>query len=169
MLWPTLIVLAGALAGVLAALLTLPGVWLMLLVAVACQWWWGGEVYSWWTLGACVAVAIAGEVVEVVSGAVGAKKGGGSRQGAIGALIGAVLGAIVGIAIPVPVVGSLIGSVIGAGVGAVVGEMVFAKRTGLEAAKSGTGAALGRLVAVVVKTAIAAGVGVVLVVAAAVP
>ena len=73
-------------------LLTLPGVWLTLLAALVCQWaWaaWGGQhwLFDWWTLGILAALALAGEILEMVSSAIGAKRSGGGTSGALGSIV----------------------------------------------------------------------------------
>jgi hypothetical protein len=157
------LVTLAAVVGVVVSAFTLPGVWVALCAAVACQVWQPGT-FSWWTLGVCAAVAALGEVFEVVSSAVGAKRVGGSRAGGWGALGGALLGAIVG-AFFIPPIGTIIGAVGGAGVGAVLSERHIAGRDWDVAAKIGAGAAAGRLVATVVKLGICVGVCLALVVA----
>ena len=162
---------AIALGGVVLTLLTLPGVWLTLLAALGCQWaWaaWGGErwMFDWWTLGVLAGLALAGEILETVSSAIGAKRSGGGKSGALGSIIGALAGAILGtFLLPVPLVGTLIGAVIGAGLGAIAAERGIRGRTWAESVKVGRGAAGARAVALVVKTGIAAVVGVAVVAA----
>src|SRR5262245_17860889 len=90
-----IIVIFGALLGIVLTTLTLPGIWVALLVGVVCQWW-RGELLSWWTLGAVGGIGVIAELLELVASAAGAKKMGGTRRGAIGSLIGAILGALAG-------------------------------------------------------------------------
>ena len=156
-----------ALIGVVLTLLTLPGVWLTLLAALGCQWAWAAWshealLFDWWTLGILAAVAMAGEIMEIVSSAVGAKRGGGGRSGAWGSILGAFVGAIAG-SFFLPIIGTIAGAVLGAGAGAVAAERGISGRTGAESMKVGTGAAGARAVALVVKTAIAGLIGAVLV------
>jgi uncharacterized protein YqgC (DUF456 family) len=147
------------------AVLTLPGVWLMLLAASLVNWLWTPGVYSWWTIGVCAAVALVGEVLEVVASGFGSKKFGGTKTGAAGSVIGGLVGGVVGtFAIPVPIVGTIVGSVVGAAVGALAAEKGIKKRTWKESHKSAAGAAAGRLAATVIKLAVAVGVGLVLLV-----
>jgi uncharacterized protein len=172
-LWLILAVLAmllGAIAGVVLTALTLPGLWLTLIVAVGLQFIFGDPaLFSWWTLGVCLALAIAAEVIELVSSAAGATKSGGGRSGAWGALIGSFIGAILGTFIPIPIVGTIAGAVIGAAAGAIMGERGIAGKTWTASLKVGAGAAKGRFLATIVKTAIAALIGLILVVAVAIP
>jgi len=162
------IVTVVALMGTALTLVLLPGAWIAIAVAVACQLW-QPELFSWWTLLACVGVALLGEIIELAASSLGAAKAGGSKAGAIGALVGALLGAVAGTFIPPPIIGNILGAALGAGLGAVVGEVRFAKRDWRASAKVGAGAAAGRLVAVVFKTAAAGVVAGILIVAAFVP
>lgn len=142
------------------ALLTLPGVWIMLLAASLVNWLWVPGVYSWWTIGACAGLALCGEIGEVVASAFGSKQFGGSGTGATGSVIGGLVGALVGtFAIPVPVIGTIVGSVVGAALGALVAERGIKGRTWGESHKSAAGAAVGRVAATVVKLAVAGVVG----------
>lgn len=152
-----------ALAGVALTLLTLPGVWLTLAAALVCQWAWGEpRMFDWWTLGILAAVSLAGEVLEMVSSAVGASRSGGGRSGAIGSILGAIVGAVAGSMI-LPLIGTIVGAVAGAGLGAVALERGISGRTWEQSLRIGTGAAGARAVALLIKTAIAAGVGAALV------
>ena len=160
----TVIAFAGVL-GVLLTLITLPGVWLTLGIAVACQFIFGEpRLFDWWTIGGAAGLALAAEVFELVSSAAGAARSGGGRSGAIGSIFGAIAGAILG-SFVVPIIGTIIGAVVGAGAGALFAERGFAGRTWAEAARVGQGAAIGRFTALVVKSLVAAAVGLTLLVA----
>ena len=74
----------GALLGVVLTLLTLPGIWLMLLVAMLCTWW-QPDLYSLWTLAAVAIIALGAEIAEGLSSAAGsatiaAARGGSKRE-----------------------------------------------------------------------------------------
>jgi uncharacterized protein YqgC (DUF456 family) len=170
-IWWTILagVLMGgvSLFGIVLTLITLPGVWLMLAVAIGMELLFPVEPFSHWTIGVCAGVALAGEVFEFMASAVGAKKVGGGRSGAIGSVVGALAGAIVGtFAIPLPIIGSLAGAVLGAGAGALLAERGVGGKTWAHSAKIGGGAAAGRLAASLVKAALTAAIGVALTVAA---
>jgi len=81
---------------------------------------------GWPVVGALVALAIVGEIVEFVAGAAGAKKAGGSKRGAVLALVGALAGGILGvfIGIPIPVVGPIISAILFSAAGALGGAML---------------------------------------------
>jgi uncharacterized protein len=81
---------------------------------------------SWPVVGALVALAILGEIVEFVAGAAGAKKAGGSKRSAVLALIGALAGGILGIfiGIPIPVIGPIVSAILFSAAGALSGAML---------------------------------------------
>jgi uncharacterized protein YqgC (DUF456 family) len=145
---------------VFLALMTLPGAWLMLVGAGAiqlCDRWLrpeGGHTFSTRTLLVAVALAVGGELLEFSAGAAGAKRGGASRRGMVGAMIGGTIGAIVGAPF-VLVVGAVVGGVVGSAIGAIVGELTLPGRTLDSAMKPAAGAAAGRLAGMVGKVAVA--------------
>jgi hypothetical protein len=158
-----IIVTLASLAGIVLTAATLPGIWLALLVAVICQWW-RGDLYSWWTLGAAAIVGFVAEAFEFAASAVGTAKAGGTRRGAIGSMIGALIGAVLGSPLFFPL-GTILGGALGAGLGALVLERHGQKTWG-ESARIGTGAATGRLLATLVKSALAVVVASILIVGA---
>ncbi len=133
-------------------MLGLFGNWLMIASALLALWWqwkpdgaWSEQMFHPATLMALVVLAVIGELLEFLLGAVGARKAGSSRFGALMALIGSVVGGIIGtFAIPFPVVGTLLGACGGAFAGALIGELVLGRQMG-ESLRSGGGAAAGRL------------------------
>mgnify|MGYP001807855058 CR=1 FL=1 len=138
----------------LLVLLGLPGTWLMLILAVLVElidtMWLGAEdkeTFGWLWIGVCAVLALLGEVLETMAGAVGTRKGGGTKRGMIGAIIGGIIGAIVLTPfIPIPILGTLIGALIGTFVGALIGEMTGKDQIGGGAvAKAALGATIGRL------------------------
>jgi uncharacterized protein YqgC (DUF456 family) len=147
-----LIVLNGA--GVLLTAMSLPGTWLILLATSLAAWWrWDHGLLSGSTLIALAVLAVLGEIVELVAGAVGSKRAGGTAWGAVGALAGSLVGGISGTMI-LPVIGSVLGAAIGAFAGALLGERI-AGRDLPAAAASGRGAFFGRLVGTLSKLLIA--------------
>ncbi len=126
--WATILVLSN-LVWLLLTLLTLPGNWMMVVATVLVGWWkWDEGMFSVWTLGAIIVLAVAGEVLEFASSAVAVRTGGGTRWGAVGSLVGALLGGIFGtVLIPVPIIGSLVGVCGGACLGAWVTEMALGR------------------------------------------
>lgn len=148
------IVLIGALFGVILTVLTLPGTWVAVLAALGCQIWQPG-LFSWWTLGVAIGLAVLGEVLEIGASAMGAGRAGASKRGALGGVVGSILGAIVGSMVLLFPIGTIVGAVVGAGLGAAIVERGSAGKTWAQSAKVGTGAAAGRFAATVLKTGIA--------------
>ncbi len=152
MFWLVLsIAVTIAMVGLLMSMITLPGTWLMAAGSTILALW-VPEYIGWWTVGALFAIALTSEAVDFIASALGVKRMGGSRSGAVGSVIGTLVGAIGGtFLIPIPVVGSIIGGVIGAGAGAFIAERGIANRTLKESVQSGSGAAVGRLISMVIK------------------
>lgn len=141
-------------------LIGLPGTWLMIALAFGLclvQRLWAGSgsdwLVPWWVFLIGIVIAIIGEVLEFMAGALGAKKGGASKQGMLGALIGGFAGTLIGtFTIPVPIVGSLIGAIIGCGIGAVIGELKATPEAQLkDTIKPAAGAVVGRILGALAK------------------
>lgn len=158
------LVTIAAVFGVLMTLLTLPGIWIMLLVAMACQLW-QPDLFSPWTLGAVAAIAIAAEIAEFLASAAGAAKHGGSKTGMVGATVGGLIGAVLGTPV-FPIVGTILGGIAGAAVGAAIAEGAIKRRPTEQWKAIAAGAATGRLISTVVKTAFAVPAAITLIVAA---
>lgn len=165
-LWAVLLIALNS-VWLMLNLLALPGNWLMvistLLVAVVN---WKAGMFSQPTLVVIVLLAILAEVAELLAGAVGAKKAGGTRRGATGALFGGMIGGLVGtFVIPVPVIGSLLGICVGACAGALVLELMGGRQF-LAAMRSGVGAGMGSLAGTVLKFLIGAAIWAIVAIAA---
>jgi len=145
-------------------LLTLPGMWLLLAVTVGVQIW-QPSLFSWWTIIACAVLALVAELLEFIASAAGAAKGGASKKGAFAAIVGSLIGAIVG-SFFLPPIGTILGAVLCAGVAVVWVESALNQKSMSDAARAGTGAAAGRLIATLIKTSIAAVVAITLTIAA---
>jgi hypothetical protein len=108
------------LAGLLMVPLGLPGTWLQVIsigvFSYATDWRLG-----WWIFAVAVALAAVAEVIEFMLGGRFARKYGGSKRAAWGAILGGLVGAFMGF--PLPIIGSVIGAFIGAFVGAALLEM----------------------------------------------
>jgi len=157
--------------GVLLVAFQMPGTWLMLLSTGLFAWWqWGGAddepMVGWWALAALLGLAVLGEVVEFIAGALGASGAGSSRRGAMLAVVGGVIGAILGAIFLafLPIVGVLIGAAIGAGAASLGGDLWAGREWGA-ALKTGQGAVIGKFAGAVGKLAIAVLMWVVVVVA----
>jgi uncharacterized protein len=143
-------------AGLLLVPFGLPGTWLQVAAVGAYAWamhWRAG----WWIFALVLAVAIVAEVVEFAIGGRYARKYGGSRRAAWGAILGGLVGAFAGL--PIPVIGSVVGAFLGAFVGAAALELT--KNSEMRGAlRVGWGAFIGRIVAVAMKAAASALIGV---------
>ncbi|MEM1165576.1 MAG: DUF456 domain-containing protein [Planctomycetota bacterium] len=191
MLFTATIGVALALATLICALLAaigLPGVWILALAAIGLEWW-RPDLLSWWTIGGVLGIAVLSEVLEFISGALGATQAGGGWRSSVGAMIGGIAGAIAGTVVLafLPLVGTIIGSVIGAGIGAVAGELTRKGDEGVDLVRRaearieatgellshrerltriGQGAAIGRALSVVIKGVSALAMGVWITIAA---
>lgn len=152
------------LVGVAATLFSLPGVWLIIGSAAIIDLI-QPEYFSLRTLLIGVGLGVLAEVAELVASGAGAKRAGGARRSAVGAIFGTIVGAIVGTPF-MPIVGTIIGGVIGAGLGAAVMERTVVDRTWGDTMRVAQGAAVGRLVATVIKASFAFVIAVLFVVAA---
>lgn len=171
-LWATLLLLINVCAWG-STFVTLPGNWFIVAATALFAWLVhppeGGGI-GWWTVGALVALAAIGEVIEFVAGAAGAAKQGGSRRGMVlaiaGSLVGSLAGSVLGTFIPIPVVGTLLGAIGGGAIGAFGGAYAgesWKGKTSEERMAVSTAALVGRLFGTVGKLAV----GVVMVVIAA--
>lgn len=133
------------------SLLGLPGNWLMVATTGLIAWWrWDpsrpptDQMISVTVLVILALLALVGEAVELLGGWFGAKRTGGSRWGAVGALLGTLIGGIAGtLVIPIPIIGSILGACCGAAIGALALEFASGRAPG-DAVRSATGAGLGR-------------------------
>jgi uncharacterized protein YqgC (DUF456 family) len=138
-------------AWLFCTLMGLPGNWLMIGTALLLMWITDSAALSWWTIGAVIGVAVVGEIIELIAGASGSKKAGGTRWGAAGALGGGIGGALFGtVLIPVPVIGTIAGAVIGAFAGSAALELMSG-RPHAQALRAGRGAAVGHFIGTMTK------------------
>src|SRR5882757_1446276 len=92
----TLLLMAIGLVGTVVPLL--PGTTIILAAAVMHHFALGAEhSVSWWTLAGLVALTVVSYVLDFISGALGAKKFGATRWGAIGGILGAIVGIFFGL------------------------------------------------------------------------
>lgn len=140
-------------AGLFLNILGLPGLWLIVVSVVVYGWAFGWTYVGLWTIAVLVVLGLLAELVELVAGAAGSKAAGGSKRGMIGAIVGGIVGGIAGTPlIPIPVVGTIVGSVAGCFIGAYAIEWALGKTHG-DAAVISYGAAKGRIVGLIAKTA----------------
>ena len=146
------LVLALVLLGCLVLIpLGLPGTWLMIAAAFVYPYVGGGRTFGVWTLGGTALLALSAEVLEFLLSARFTRKYGGSRRAGWGAIIGGIIGALVGL--PVPIVGPVLGALAGSFVGALALELT--RGSGHAAAtRVATGALVGRVTAIALKTAV---------------
>lgn len=173
--WSEWIIASIALSSCLVALamvvLTLPGIWFMFLVSGLCMLW-RPDIIGWHAVLTIAVIGIVAEAVEFFASAVGSKRMGGSKRGALGSIVGTIMGAILGgvflSVIPVVgwVLGPIIGGILGAGAGALFVERGVVRMSWKDSARSGGGAAIGRTVSIFVKLGLAIGAGLFFVVAA---
>ncbi len=147
-----LLLVLACIAGLLLNLLGLPGIWLIVFGAIAHALYTGiGVGIGWSVIVALVVMGVLAEVIEFVAGAAGSKKAGGTKRGMVGAIVGGLVGGILGTPI-FPIVGTIIGSIVGSFVGAFGVEALAGKTSG-DSAKVGIGAAKGRALGILIKTA----------------
>jgi uncharacterized protein YqgC (DUF456 family) len=129
--------------------LGLPGIWLQVGGLAAYGFFTDFTSVGWVPLVVITAMAVLAEMIEFSLGGRFARKYGGGRRAAWGAILGGIAGAIVGV--PVPIIGSLIGAFLGSFLGAAILE--FTSRRKLPGSlRAGWGALLGRLAATAVKS-----------------
>lgn len=139
------------LAGLLLVPFGLAGTWVQVLGVVGYAFATDFRTIGWATITAVVVLAAVGEAIEFLLGGRYARRYGGSRRAAWGAIVGGIVGAIVGV--PIFLVGSVIGAFIGAFAGAALMELT--RNPELRAAlRVGWGAFVGRMVATAAKSAI---------------
>ena len=148
----TLFALYG-LACLFLVVLGLPGVWVLLGTAFAVELLDAVVLrepamsFGWKLLAVGGVIGLVGEGIEAAAGAAGAKLGGGTRRGMVGALVGGIAGAIVLTPLfPAPLLGTLLGALVGTFAGAWAGEATARKRrTRAETARAAFAAVLGSL------------------------
>ncbi len=133
--------------------LGLPGLWVMVGIALLADMLGVGIDIGWATLAGVTVLALVAELIEFALGGRMARRYGGSKRAEWGAILGGLVGVVVGF--PVPIIGPMIGAFVGAFVGALVAELSLRRGT-RAATRVATGALVGRALAVVVKTGLGA-------------
>jgi hypothetical protein len=158
------ILLAVALLGALLMLpLGLPGTWTMVAAGLVYRLAIPAGGIRFATVAEVAALAVVAELLELSVTARYARRYGGSRRAAWGAVIGGFVGVIVGV--PVPIIGPVIAGLLGTFLGALIGELESGAPH-LTAARAAIGALLGRVAASTMKVAIGVAIAAWLVVAA---
>jgi uncharacterized protein YqgC (DUF456 family) len=137
-----------ALGGLFLTAIGLPGTWIFLAVASGALLLDPSTPLAWWAIVAGVVLGLVAEAIEWVAASRYARKYGGSRRAAWGALLGGIVGAIAGF--PIPVFGPLVGALLGTFFGALVAEYSVTGISG-GAERVAWGALVGRVVATVAK------------------
>jgi len=147
------LLLALALAAIALNIISLPGNWLILAAAIILCLLHNGHQPHWIFLLLILLILLAAELVEFLSGMIGARKFGASKSAAWAAILGAMLGGLIGIPpITAPTLGTdhIFAAVAGAFLAAWLVELL--KQKSLKAASLGAlGAALGRGTGLVTK------------------
>ena len=140
LIFGALFVLAGLIGLVLPAL---PGTPLLFLGLLLAAWAENFKYISVGTLAILAVLAVISYSIDILAGALGAKKFGASRRASFGAALGALVGLFFGF------IGVLIGPFIGAFIGELTNKSEFNP-----AARAGFGAWLGFLLGIAVKVAL---------------
>ena len=149
----SILLLLISLAAIALNVVSLPGNWLILAAALAMSIYHGGHRPHWTILVAILVVLLAAELLEFLSGMIGARKFGASKSAAWAAIGGAIFGGLVGIP-PLTLVtlgiDHLVAAVAGAFLAAWTVELLK-KRPLKQASLAALGAALGRGTGLVAK------------------
>lgn len=133
----------------LSTVVGLPGNWILLAAALAVGLATGFTKLTVATLLLCAGLAVFGELVESVLGAVIVAKRGGSKLGVLGSIVGGFAGVLLGAGL-VPPVGSVLLGFVGAFLGAVFGEILRQPDMNV-ALRVGFWSFVGRMAAIAVK------------------
>ena len=164
-----LLFIVAAICCVLTIPFGIPGSWVLIagavLIEVGDTAMWGAETtFSWPILGVAFLIAGLGEALEVGAAAIGAKKGGGSKRTAIGAVVGGIGGALAFTPF-FPILGTIVGGLLGTFLGATIVELARTdeKRSVGQALKTALWATLAALAGTGMKTFLGAAVAFLLV------
>lgn len=131
--------------------LRLPGGWLIVAEAIGYGWWTDWDRVGWLFVGVMAALALLGELLELATSVLAARKVGASQRAAWGGFFGGFLGMIfLSFLVPIPVVGTLCGAVMGCFIGAMIGELT-AKSELAQGARVGLFSAMGFVLGTVAK------------------
>lgn len=148
-----LLLVAACLAGVLVTPVALPGTLIILVAAGLYAWATGFATLGWPVLVTLAAIAALAEAAEWLTGAVGARRAGGSRRAAWLAIAGAFVGGLLGAGIGFGA-GAIPGALVGAFVGAFLAEASL-EGDWARARRVGLGALVGRAFGMAIKGAAA--------------
>lgn len=142
-----------SLLGVLIMIVGIPGNFVAVVVALLYTLFGKDGQFGWGMFFVFLGLAVSGEVVEQITGVIGAKRYGAGRIGQIGALLGGFVGALLGTML-LPVIGTVIGVFVGCFGLTFLFEYLFGEKNEAESARAGTGAVLGKAVAIAYKYAV---------------
>jgi uncharacterized protein YqgC (DUF456 family) len=143
-----LLLVLAQLAGLALIPFGLPGLWVQVGALAVFAWATGFATVGTYPVVLVVLLALLAETAEFLLAGRYARRYGGGRRAAAGALVGGVAGALLGI--PIPLVGSVVGAMLGSFVGAALLELTTG-RGAHPALRAGWGAFLGRVVAMAMK------------------
>lgn len=138
-----------ALGGLALVAVTLPGLWVMTAAAAVFALLTHERGVGIKTLFALFFLSLGGEILELTAGGAAARKAGGGRRAAVGALVGGIVGGILG-SFVLPLVLTIVGICLGSFVGAASFELAGGSEAG-HSLRVGWGAAKGRFFGVAVK------------------
>lgn len=152
-----LLLVVVQLIGLALIVFGLPGLWVEVAAFIGYAWLTGFTTVGTAAILLVVGLALLAELAELLLGGRFARRYGGGRRAAWGAIVGGIVGAMVGL--PIPFIGSVIGAMLGSFSGAFLLELT--RRQGASPAlRVGWGALLGWCTAIALKV----GVGVVILV-----
>lgn len=125
----TILMVLALVLGWVLQLVGLPGTWLIVAATALFAWLLPPDAptaMGWPAVMTLLVLAVLGEVIEFVAGALGVATSGGSRRGAALAIVGSVIGGVAGlfVGLPIPIVGSLVAAVVFGAIGALVGAVL---------------------------------------------
>lgn len=148
-----LVMLVLLLAGFLLTVISLPGNWLIFFAALAYGFFYDFSGFTVQLVILLFGLLLAGELVEFIAGALGARKQKASTLATVAAFVGGIAGAVAGTAV-LPVVGSLLGAFGGAfGASYLAEYLITGNRS--QSHRVAKGVLIGQVAGMVVKMAIA--------------
>lgn len=153
-----LLLAAAQVVGILLIPLGLPGLWIQVGALALYGWQSNFATMGVIPIILTVGLGLVAEALEFALGGRYARRYGGGRRAAWGAILGGIAGAIMGV--PVPIIGSVIGAFVGSFVGAALLELTTGRGAN-PALRAGWGALLGRVAATAVKVGIGIAIAVV--------
>jgi len=149
-----------AVAGWFLCLAGISGTWLVLISGIGVDLLYDSQWDFATTTVVAAVLCVVAEVVEFLSGLLGAKAFGGSKYAGRGAFIGTLIGGFLAtFFIPVPIVGTIIGVLIGGFFGALLGEVHYRRqhdeKDGVKVGvQAGVGAMVARIISIFVKVSL---------------